>query len=353
MSLVITIDGPSGKRLVSVPENATVADLLPGLVEVCEGSRDSAGWKLAPQGEGAMDGAQTLAQVGLYDGAVVRLIAPEPKIAVAPPTPVAAPAPPRIERMDEFEYRRMLDGAIAASGARASSVIAVVGLHPGAGATTVVALLSTLLSSLRGEQLCAVDANTESGALSHWLVPESALRGEAYESLFAADAGPREVASALVAANPRMVVLPAPVDTSLVVAAEPAAWGRVIEHLRHLHHVVVIDCGAGLRREAVQAAIGAADQVVLVARAEASDRENVEPALALLRKLAKPVVVVRNESRRRERTRRSAAGIQRVTLTFEPASATQLKRRGFDWSEAPAAWNEGVRELAALLVASG
>jgi MinD-like ATPase involved in chromosome partitioning or flagellar assembly len=137
------------------------------------------------------------------------------------------------------------------------------------------------------------------------------------------------------------------------VAAEPAAWGRVIEHLRHLHHVVVIDCGAGLRREAVQAAIGAADQVVLVARAEASDRENVEPALALLRKLAKPVVVVRNESRRRERTRRSAAGIQRVTLTFEPASATQLKRRGFDWSEAPAAWNEGVRELAALLVASG
>jgi MinD-like ATPase involved in chromosome partitioning or flagellar assembly len=299
-----------------------------------------------------VEGGRTLREIGLFDGAVLRLIAPEPVVPEAPPEPVAPP-PPRIDSMRDLEYRRLLDGAIAAPGPRASSVIAVLALHPGAGATTVTALLATLLSSLRPDPVCAVDANPESGALSHWLAPDSALTADAYRSMFEPQAAPAEVAGALVVAAPRLAVLPAPLDTSIARNADPAAWTRLIDHLRHLHQVVVLDCGAGLQRDAARAAIAAADQVVIVNKPRPSAPESLEVTVESLRRRGKPLVVVSNEARRRERAHRTPSGVQQVTLAFEPRAAAGLKRRGFAWNEAPDAWQEAVRELAAVLVASG
>ena len=299
-----------------------------------------------------MEGGRTLREIGLFDGAVLKLIAPELVEPEAAPQPVPPP-PPSIESMGDLEYRRLLDGAIAAPGARASAVIAVVALHPGAGATTVTALLATLLSSLRPEPLCAVDANPESGALSHWLAPDSALTAGAYRSMFEAKAAPPDVAGALVVAARGLAVLPAPLDTSLARNADQAAWTRVIGHLRHLHQVVVLDCGAGLQRDAARAAIAAADQVVLVNKPRPSAPESLEATIESLRRRGKPVVVVSNEAPRRDRAQRTKSGVQQVTLAFEPRAASGLKRRGFAWSEAPATWQEAMRELAAVLVASG
>ena len=346
--LRVTVESPSGTRFVSLPKDALVEDLLPGLVEACEGGEDAAGWSLAPQGEAAVDGGRVVGEIGLFDGAVLRLIAPEP---VSPEA--APPPPPRIDSMGEVEYRHMLDEAIAAPGARASSVIAVVALHPGGGATTVTALLATLLSSLRSEPTCAVDANPESGALSHWLVPDSSLTADAYRSMFEPRAAPPEVARALVVGAAGLIVLPAPLDTSLARNADAAAWTRLIDHLRHLHQVVVLDCGAGLQRDAARAAIAAAGQVVLVNKPRPSASESLDATVESIRRRGKPVVVVVNEARRRSRARRLESGVQEVTLPFEPRAAAGLKRRGFAWSEAPAAWQEAVRELAAVLVASG
>jgi MinD-like ATPase involved in chromosome partitioning or flagellar assembly len=350
--LRVTVEGPSGAHLVSVPEDARISDLLPGLVEACEGGRDAAGWRLAPRGEAPMEAGRTLGEIGLFDGAILELVAPEAVVAEPAPRHVAPP-PPLFDSMGELAYRRVLDGAIAAPGARASAVIAVVALHPGAGATTVTALLATLLRSLRSEPICAVDANPESGALSHWLVPDSALPADAYRSMFEPGAAPAEVAGALVVAASGLAVLPAPLDTSLARNADPAAWSRLIDHLRHLHQVVLLDCGAGLQRDAARAAIAAADQVVLVNKPRPSAPESLDAAVESLRRRGKPVVVVSNEARRRERVRRVESGVQQVTLAFEPRAAAGLKRRGFAWGEAPAAWQEAVRELAAVLVASG
>ena len=38
--LVVTVDSPSGRRLLDVPLDARVADLVPSLFEACEGGTD-------------------------------------------------------------------------------------------------------------------------------------------------------------------------------------------------------------------------------------------------------------------------------------------------------------------------
>jgi hypothetical protein len=62
--------------------------------------------------------------------------------------------------------------------------------------------------------------------------------------------------------------------------------------------------------------------------------------------------VVENQAPRRARTLPAPAGVQVVTLVDEPVAAHRLKTRGFLWSQAPAAWQEAIRELAAVLVGS-
>ncbi len=339
--IVVSVQSGSGSHLLDLPDDARLEDLLPGIVKACEGGQESTGWTLAPQGEPALRPEQTLGEVGLFAGAVM-LLAPPPPVVVTP----ASPPPPRLESMSEAEYRRTLDRAIQAPGgnaARASAVIAIAADHPGAGATTVTALLAMLFTAVRDERVAVVDANPESGALSQWLVPDAALRPDVYRSLFQRDVTPAAVSGALVGAGPRLAVLPSGVEATTQRNEDSAAWTRLIEHLRRLHHLVLLDCGAGLRRPAVQACLAAADQVVLVTRrAEPGDLG-----------MSKPLVLVVNQAARRSRTNRSGLGVPQVTLTLDTRSAALLKRGGFAWSQTPGAWQEAVRELAALLVASG
>jgi hypothetical protein len=309
---------------VSLPDDAPVESLVPALVEELEGGGDVAGWSLAPQGETALEAGQTLAEAGLFPGAVLVLTAPQRVVHIP-----ATPPPPPIESMGQADYIRLLDAAIGSRQARPSTVIAVVATHAGAGATTVATLLATALSALRGDRLVAVDANPESGALSHWLVPEGALSADIYRSVFAPDATPGQVDKALVAAGPRLSVLPAPLDAPRA----GVSWNRLVEHLRHLHHIVIIDCGTNRRL------VSLADQVVLVSRHG--------PPVAI-RPIEKPVVSVANQAPRRKRIH----GLE-VTIATEPRAAARLKQRGFAWSDAPPAWQEAFRELAAVLVAGG
>ena len=300
-------------------------DLLPAIVSEFEPGMDARGWTLAPQGEAPIAPGQTLGEVGLFPGAVLVLSEPPP-VVVVPPTP----RPPRIEGMRERAYLQTLDAAISARHSPASTVVAVVGGQPGAGATTVAALLAMALGALRGESVVAVDGNPGSGALSHWLVPDGALPADVYRSLFTADVKPAHVSHALVGANPRLSVLPAPLDPTAFGGADPVAWERLIEHLRRLHHAVVVD--GGTRRGA-----GWADAVVMVTRFGQD-----APAVAG----SGPAVKVINQAPRRARIRNGE-----VTLAAEPEAAARLKRRGFAWADAPASWQEAVRELAAVLLA--
>lgn len=322
----MSVESPSGSHLVTVPDDAVVEDLLPALVLQCEGDSDAAGWSLAPKGEPALEAAQSLAEVGLFPGAVLVLTAPGPLV-----TARTVPRPPRLASMGDADYKRMLDAAIAARKASASTVVAIVAGHPGAGATTVTALLATALSALRDERLVAVDANPESGALSHWLVPDEALAGNVYRSLFSPEVTPAEVNGALATAGSRLTVLPAPLDGASGRIGDSAGWERLIEHLRHLHHTVVIDCGS--RRGAV----ASADVVVVI------NKHGHTPATIEWTK--KPALVVTNQAPRRARIQG-----RQVTVAADARAAARLKRRGFLWSDTPPAWQEAIRELAAVIV---
>jgi MinD-like ATPase involved in chromosome partitioning or flagellar assembly len=374
--LLVTVQSSSGRRILEVPEDAPVDDLVPSLVEVCEAGSDPTGWRLAPLGEAALAGDETLGRCGLYPGAVLVLTAPdqqgktEPQPdahpasdvgrglgarlrsrGLAPVAIASAAAPPNIDRISDADYLRLLDAAIAAPASGASMVVAVMSAHAGAGTTTITALLATLLGSLRNEQVGAVDASPGSGALSHWMAPESSLSADAYGSLFEPSLTPEQVRRALVPIERGLALLPAPSDPGQQ-SGDDAAWTRLIQHLRHLHNIVILDCGAGFQRAVSRAALDAADHVVLVSKASPGELDKLGPVIESIQRVGRTAVVVVNQVPRRSRVRASAAGVQQITLAFEPQPAQRLKTRGFSWSEAPYSWQEAMRELAAVLMGS-
>jgi MinD-like ATPase involved in chromosome partitioning or flagellar assembly len=363
--LAVTVESPSGRRLLDVPLDARMADLVPSLVEACEGGADPAGWTIAPLGEASLAGERTLGDSGLYPGALLLLVPPAEPLTPEPALPSASElarrlkagvrpvdAMPQIDRMNATEYRHMLDGAITASGLGPSLVVAVMSAHAGAGTTTVCALAATLLSGLRRDQVVVVDACPQSGALSHWMAPDSGLSAATYGSLLEPGSTPEQVHAALVGIGAALAILPAPSDHHLKSSNERQGWATLIEHLRHLHHIVIVDCGAGFQRPVSQAALATADVVVLVSRSAPGDLDRLRPAIDSIRARGRTALVVANQAAHRARATRSAGGVQQVTLAHEPQPAHRLKTRGFSWSEAPDSWQEAIRELAAALIGS-
>jgi MinD-like ATPase involved in chromosome partitioning or flagellar assembly len=351
--LILNIESPSGRHVVSVPEDARVADLLPSLVETCEGRPDSTGWTLSPLGEAALNGDQRLEQVGLFGGAVLVLAESEHALAERPNKVTMPPPPPRIEVMSSADYQALLERAIRRQTSPGSTVVALISTNPGVGTTTVTVLLATMLSSLRGDHVAAVDASPQSGALSHWLVPDGSLPGAQYRALFQPGLTPAVVSEALVDAGPRLSVLPAPLDPSSASAGDVAGWGQLIDHLRHLHHFVLLDCGSGLQRTSGRAALSRADQVILISKPLPSELQNLQPTIDAIHRQGKALVVVANQAHRHVRAEAPEDGPQQIALTFEQQAAARIKRRGFDWAQAPASWQEAVRELATAVVAPG
>jgi MinD-like ATPase involved in chromosome partitioning or flagellar assembly len=364
--LLVSVDSPSGRHTLALSEDARIEDLVPSLVEVCEGSSDSRGWSLAPMGEAPLGGQQTLAQRGLFPGAVLVLAAPlqpayaEPEAHVPSASELAqrlkarlqpSTRAPDIDRMSDSDYLRFLEDAIITPRTGASTVVAVISTHAGRGTTTVTVLLATLLSTLRSDQVVVVDACPQSGALSHWMAPESGLAADSYRLLFAPTLTPEQVRTALVQVRRGLAILPAPSDQRMEPAADEQGWVRLIQHLRHLSNFVILDCGAGFRRASSRAALGAADHVVLVSKS-APGEAAPDRIIESIRGQGRNVAVVANQASRRARATRSTAGVQELTLAYEGQPAQRLKTRGFAWSDAPSSWQESIRELAAVLIGS-
>jgi Mrp family chromosome partitioning ATPase len=327
--LHVTVVSQSGRRELSLPPDSRVRDLLPGIVRLCEDRHDGAQWSLKPRGEDVLAGDQTLADAGVLRGAILELIEP---VATAPEGETSVSKPergPRIDSLSESAYIRVLEDAITGREISQSMVVAVMANHAGDGTTTIAALLATLLGSLRDDSIALVDANPDSGALGHWLAPD-ALR-----PTFERELDPHQVLAALVGVGIRTSVLPAP--------SGPVEWRSLIEHLRRLQSIVVLDCAAGFRKPSSAAALAAADLVVVVTRA--AHRSPRMPH-------AKTIVQVENQAPRQQRSMQSASGVRVVTVVDEPTAARRLKTRGFTWSQAPESWQVSIRELAALLIGS-
>ena len=119
----------------------------------------------------------------------------------------------------------------------------------------------------------------------------------------------------------------------------------------------MLDCGTGLDDPPARAALGCADQLVLVCDDEPDTASIVAEAAGWLRHAGPPLTLVVNNQRRRSRI--DLAALERATdfahgLAVVPRHETgagQLHNSRFTWKHAPDGWKTPIRELAALLAA--
>lgn len=204
-TVLVTVAGPSGRRDLSLPADAPVAELLPVLVRlVGDELPAAASWTLAPAGGQPLTEDASLAAAGVLHGALLRLaVPPPPRPAVAaPPAPpplpsdgrtpserTAAALPPRrplaeraalaagrvggpLDRLRRARetwrstsYLQLLDAAVQRPMLAAPARVAVTAVQAGAGVSTVTGLLGTLLALLRQDPVVAVDAGEGPGSL--------------------------------------------------------------------------------------------------------------------------------------------------------------------------------------------
>lgn len=151
-------------------------------------------------------------------------------------------------------------------------------------------------------------------------------------------------------------VLPAPTDPQRMAQLDKGAYGKVFARLQQMVDGLVLDCGTGLQESAAQAALEAADQIVLVSDADPSTASLVAEAAELLKRSGLPVYLVVNKMPSRggrldldavSRAVREARGL--ITLRARPAAAAQLTGGDFAWDRAPEDWKVALDELCAVI----
>jgi MinD-like ATPase involved in chromosome partitioning or flagellar assembly len=258
----------------------------------------------------------------------------------------------------QTEYDRLLERQITAYRLRRCATIAVVSPKGGVGKSTTTALLGSLLAHLRRDRVVAIDTNPDWGSLGRRLVPnhpvfiDDLLTGPLKDGRLSAT----QLDAQLGRGPDGLMVAPAPTDPARAHALDEHAYCTLFARLGKLVGTLVLDCGTGLNSPAARAALGAADQVLLVADGEPDTASIVAEAAQYLQQHAPPLVLVANKLDRSsrvdvdalEREVPFAHGIVRIPISR--AGAEQLHASHFSWTQAPSCWTIPVRQLAALLV---
>jgi MinD-like ATPase involved in chromosome partitioning or flagellar assembly len=303
----------------------------------------------------------------------------DPAAAAAPPPPpgAAGEAPPparpidltvrrppsRMERARaswrETNYLRRLEAQIGAPRLRRCPTIAVVSPKGGVGKTTMTALLGALLVRVRHERIVAVDTNPDYGSLGRALTPDHRVFvDDLVDVLDHPDLTVTELDRKLGRAFEGLLVVPAPTDPARMARLDRKAYTKVFERLQTMVEGLVLDCGTGLNEPAAQAAIQAADQIVIVSDAEPSTASLVAEAAQLLARAGAPMFLVVNKMPRRggrldldSLSRAIPQARALIAMDADPAAASRLAAGDFSWDAAPAGWQRAVRELATMMVA--
>jgi MinD-like ATPase involved in chromosome partitioning or flagellar assembly len=263
------------------------------------------------------------------------------------------------EAWEQTDYAWRLDHRILAPRLRRCTTIAVISPRGGTGKTTIAALLGSLLAFLRRDRIVAVDANPDFGSLGRRLVPDHPVF---IDDLLADPLQhPGLTATQLDAHLGRgpngLMVAPAPTDPSRANQLEETTYRTLFERLSEFAGTLVLDCGTGLDAPPARAALGCADQLVLVTDGEPDTASLVCEAAGWLEQSAVPLVLVVNKLERSSRL--DIAALERnipfarglVAVTHDRRGAEQLLGSRFSWIHAPTRWRTPVRELAALLLA--
>jgi MinD-like ATPase involved in chromosome partitioning or flagellar assembly len=142
--------------------------------------------------------------------------------------------------------------------------VAVLSLKGGVGKTTTTVGIGSVLASLRGDRVIAVDANPDRGTLSDKVRLETAatvrdLLNERDQIQRYAD-----VRAFTSQAPSRLEVLASDRDPAVSVAFSEDDYYDVARVLEHYYSICITDCGTGLLHSAMAAVLRIADQIVLV-----------------------------------------------------------------------------------------
>ena len=257
------------------------------------------------------------------------------------------------------DYRRRLEEMIAAPRLQRCVTIAVVSPKGGVGKTTTTALLGSLLAFLRRDRVVAVETNPDWGSLGRRLVPDHGvfidelLAGPLNES----SVSPTRLDARLGRGPDGLMVAPAPTDPDRAAKLDESAYLTLFARLSGLVGTLVLDCGTGLDDPPARAALGCADQLVLVCDDEPDTASIVAEAASWLRHAGPPLTLLVNNQRRGSRI--DLAALERATdfahglavVPRDESGAGQLHNSRFTWTHAPDGWKTPIRELAALLAA--
>ena len=259
----------------------------------------------------------------------------------------------------DTEYQYRLEDRILEMRLRRCATIAVLSPKGGVGKTTTTALIGSMLAYLRRDRVVAVDTNSDWGSLGRKLVPDHLVFIDDLLSgpLGAGQMTPTQLDSSLGRGPDGLMVAPAPTDQQRAASLDETAYATLFGRLAQLVGTLVLDCGTGLESAPAKAALGCADQLVVVCDDEPDSASLVsEAAVTELESLPTPMVVVVNNLKRSSRidTRALecevpfAAGI--VTIPNDEPAAASLQASRLSWRRAPAPWQLPISELVALLV---
>ena len=142
--------------------------------------------------------------------------------------------------------------------------VAVMSLKGGVGKTTTTVSLGSMLASLRGDRIIALDANPDRGTLSDKVRLETSatvrdLLNERSQIRRYAD-----VRAFTSQAPSRLEVLASDRDPTVSVAFCEEDYYDAARVLEHYYSISLIDCGTGLLHSAMAGVLRMADQIILV-----------------------------------------------------------------------------------------
>jgi MinD-like ATPase involved in chromosome partitioning or flagellar assembly len=142
--------------------------------------------------------------------------------------------------------------------------VAVMSLKGGVGKTTTTVGIGSMLASLRGDRVIAVDANPDRGTLSDKVRLETAatvrdLLNEREQIRRYAD-----VRAFTTQSPSRLEVLASDRDPTVSVAFSEEDYYEVAQVLEYYYSICITDCGTGLLHSAMAGVLALADQIALV-----------------------------------------------------------------------------------------